>query len=780
MLNSHTWMSSDPAQQSVTTPAYPNGYPIGVEIPTDVDGDTLIVTATNSPTGVFYFNGTTYVALTAGTVLYNASTNLLDDLVYRPTTTTNDTPVVALTMDVFDGTVTVVQTVTIHEVAPARVAGPEGQIGDGSSPLTSGNDQDADVALSAAFASAAAAAPQDGSITFQTDFQNRNTQGPAHSSGAYNTVGPADQNGDNLEAQVDAFITVDGILFRAITHGDANPNTWVYNPTTGLMQAVVDFDNIVRVSNPTQTLAQYLALPGNAPVAGDIWTVTYDDTVGGNDQARYVKFDFEVFDPGNPAITVNGDLVLPDTIYGTSGNDTLNGNGGNDVIIGRGGNDTINGGAGNDTISGGAGNDTIDGGTGTDIVTDAAVGDTITNVPPIVLDLDGDGVEFVDRSAGIAYDFGSGLVATAWAGADDGILVRDANGNGLVDGAWEFVFGGNGVTDLEALHVQYGEQLDASDADFVMFAVWNDANSNGIADGGELVSLADAGIASISLVSDGQAYTAANGDVTVSGSSTYTRVDGTTGTAADAAFATGGRSTMETERIAANSNNVVLAGVIAAAGLAVSAPAAASVDTAAEAGAKDSNPALVSEAIDLSILGLTTETALPALMGGMGDAFGKVEMPSQSSSAREFSSAAGDLASGHASLAPTALLQGSDVVAAQMAMPVLASNVVMPSADALAVMAKLEGPQSADTVGNIVADALQGGGGADIDALLAGLPGDAGTAGATGDSLASLGAGLVPTWDIGQTGGFTFAGTNIMTSEALVLHHDAIQPVANG
>ena len=113
--------------------------------------------------------------------------------------------------------------------------------------------------------------------------------------------------------------------------------------------------------------------------------------------------------------------------------------------------------------------------------------------PPIVLDLDGDGAEFLGLNAGVAYDYGYGLVGTAWAGADDGILVRDGNGNGLVDDASEFVFGGNGMTDMEALHAQYGAQLDASDADFTMFAVWNDANSNGVVDGNELQSLAEAG-----------------------------------------------------------------------------------------------------------------------------------------------------------------------------------------------------------------------------------------------------------------------------------------------
>jgi hypothetical protein len=75
--------------------------------------------------------------------------------------------------------------------------------------------------------------------------------------------------------------------------------------------------------------------------------------------------------------------------------------------------------------------------------------------------------------------------ATAWVGGGDSLLVRDADGNGTVSDASEFVFGGNGLTDLEALHAQYGEQLDASDAGFAQFMVWNDANSNGVADAGE-------------------------------------------------------------------------------------------------------------------------------------------------------------------------------------------------------------------------------------------------------------------------------------------------------
>ena len=60
VLDNHVWMSSDPAQQTATTPLYTEGYPLNVTIPTDVDGENLIVTASGAiPAGVFYFNGTT-------------------------------------------------------------------------------------------------------------------------------------------------------------------------------------------------------------------------------------------------------------------------------------------------------------------------------------------------------------------------------------------------------------------------------------------------------------------------------------------------------------------------------------------------------------------------------------------------------------------------------------------------------------------------------------------------------------------------------------------------
>jgi VCBS repeat-containing protein len=166
--------------------------------------------------------------------------------------------------------------------------------------------------------------------------------------------------------------------------------------------------------------------------------------------------------------------------------------------------------------------------------------------PPIILDLNHDGVHFLPLAAGVTFDYlGNGsLLHTAWAGKDDGILAIDLNGNGKIDSGKEFVFGGNGLTDLQGLAATYDSNhdgvLDAKDEAFAKFGVWQDANSNGISDAGEFKSLAEAGITSINLTSDGKAYAAAGGDVTVHGETTFTMADGTIGVAADASFAVSG------------------------------------------------------------------------------------------------------------------------------------------------------------------------------------------------------------------------------------------------
>ncbi|MCL6684793.1 DUF5801 repeats-in-toxin domain-containing protein [Sphingomonas alba] len=410
--------------------------------------------------------------------------------------------------------------------------------------------------------------------------------------------------------------------------------------------------------------------------------------------------------------------------------------------------------------------------------------------PPVVLDLNGDGVHFLSRDAGVNFDYGAGLVSTAWAASDDGILVRDANHDGNVTGT-EIVFGGNGVTDMEALHAQYGAQLDASDADFTQFAVWNDANSNGVVDANELHSLAEAGITSINLVSDGIAYTAANGDVGVAGTSTYTKSDGSTGQAADASFSTGSaKATQEVERVAANSNSTALAAAVAAAGVAASSAAAATAPSfgVSEAAISAAIVGKVAYAGDASFDSGSHFSALSSLSSGGFEA-SSFQLAGTSHTAIA-ASHIGELTSAFSiGNGPGALLDATDFGGAMhlQAMPT-AMAVGMPSIHALVASASgMEaatssfGIQHTGQVQQIVADALHGGGsgGMDINALLNALPG-AGLGDNAGlNGLATQIGHDVPTWDMGHAGAFTFGATNIMT-QPMVLHHDAVQPVVHG
>ncbi len=209
----------------------------------------------------------------------------------------------------------------------------------------------------------------------------------------------------------------------------------------------------------------------------------------------------------------------------------------------------------------------------------ASLSVTITAAaPPIAVDLDGDGVEFVSSTAGVHFDYGGDGVAesTAWVAPDDGLLVIDKNGDGLINNGSELVFARAGLSDLQGLAATYDSnhdgRLDASDAAFSQFGIWHDVNSNGVTDAGELDTLAQAGISSIALISDGRGYVAADGQVVVRGESIFTRADGSTGRIADASFATNFLS--DPQRTMATATNGMSAALLAA-GLVSAMPLAA-------------------------------------------------------------------------------------------------------------------------------------------------------------------------------------------------------------
>jgi hypothetical protein len=167
---------------------------------------------------------------------------------------------------------------------------------------------------------------------------------------------------------------------------------------------------------------------------------------------------------------------------------------------------------------------------------------------PLVLDLNGDGVQTVDMAHGTAFDLqATGTAqATGWVDAHDGLLAIDLNHDGKINNGAE-LFGsstllanGQQAADGWAALAQYDSNADgkinAQDAAFDLFKLWQDANGNGVTDAGELRSLIDVGVVSINLSHD-NTMTHQNGNI-LQGVSSFTTTDGKAHEVVDAWFQT--------------------------------------------------------------------------------------------------------------------------------------------------------------------------------------------------------------------------------------------------
>ena len=132
-------------------------------------------------------------------------------------------------------------------------------------------------------------------------------------------------------------------------------------------------------------------------------------------------------------------------------------------------------------------------------------------------------IEITALSGAILFDHDADGVrtGTAWAGADDGLLVLDIDSNGLIDSGRE-LFGNNtllangqkatdGHAALRALDANADGSLDAADAPFANLRVWRDLDQDGVSDAGELQSLEAAGITRIGLTKTAFTQTLADG-----------------------------------------------------------------------------------------------------------------------------------------------------------------------------------------------------------------------------------------------------------------------------
>ena len=158
---------------------------------------------------------------------------------------------------------------------------------------------------------------------------------------------------------------------------------------------------------------------------------------------------------------------------------------------------------------------------------------------PLTLDLDGDGIETLasngHKGALFDHDKNGIRTATGWVGKDDGFLVYDRNGDGVVNDGGE-LFGdntllkngeraANGYQALADLDDNGDGKVDAADSAFAKLRVWRDLNQDGISQEGELLTLNEAKVKALNLANKNADRDLGNGN-SLAEEGTYTDSDG--------------------------------------------------------------------------------------------------------------------------------------------------------------------------------------------------------------------------------------------------------------
>ncbi len=170
---------------------------------------------------------------------------------------------------------------------------------------------------------------------------------------------------------------------------------------------------------------------------------------------------------------------------------------------------------------------------------EASIQAQTAHADPLILDLDGDGIDLRSAEAGPRFDLtGTGApVQTAFVQGDDAFLFLDRNGNGRADSGAE-LFGdqhgdAHGFAALARHDANRDGRIDPSDPVYAALRLFQDRNRDGVNQPAETQTLAQAGVAAIDLAyhtldaEDGKGNRLAQ-------VGRFVRTDGRAGLAADA------------------------------------------------------------------------------------------------------------------------------------------------------------------------------------------------------------------------------------------------------
>ncbi len=175
---------------------------------------------------------------------------------------------------------------------------------------------------------------------------------------------------------------------------------------------------------------------------------------------------------------------------------------------------------------------------------------------PLVLDLNGNGIDLISKENGVNFDIDNDGVAdkTAWVGKDDALLAIDHNGDGVINDRSELFGDTNGFTDGFDKLASYDDNgdgvIDAKDAVWSDLIVWQDLNQDGKSDANEMLTLEQVGIVGMRLTATMPEGVYIEGSW-ISHVSSYILADGTEREIVDAWFGYDkGYTAVETEGLA--------------------------------------------------------------------------------------------------------------------------------------------------------------------------------------------------------------------------------------